>query len=40
MGTCTGLVVYVLCVAGGVPAGDPAILRAIDWNKTHQRQSG
>lgn len=36
----TGLVVYVLRVAGGVPADDPAIRRAIDWIKTHQRQSG
>lgn len=36
----TGLVVYVLRVAGGVPADDPAIRRGIDWIKTHQRQSG
>ncbi len=36
----TGLVVYVLRVAGGVPADDPAIRRAVDWIKTHQRQSG
>jgi len=36
----TGLVVYVLRVAGGVPADDPAIRRGLDWIKTHQRQSG
>ena len=36
----TGLVVYVLRVAGGVPTDAPAIRKAIDWIKTHQRQSG
>jgi squalene-hopene/tetraprenyl-beta-curcumene cyclase len=36
----TGLVVYVLRVAGGVLADDPAIRRGIGWIKSHQRQSG
>lgn len=36
----TGLVVYVLRLAGGVSADAPAIRKAIDWFKTHQRQSG
>lgn len=36
----TGLVVYVLRVAGGIPAEDARIQRAVQWMKTHQRQSG
>ena len=34
------MVAYVLRVAGGVPADDPAIRQAVQWIKTHQRQSG
>jgi squalene-hopene/tetraprenyl-beta-curcumene cyclase len=36
----TGLVVYVLRVAGGVPTDAPAIRNAVEWINTHQRQSG
>ena len=36
----TGLVVYVLRIAGGVPADAPAIRKAVEWIKTHQRQTG
>jgi squalene-hopene/tetraprenyl-beta-curcumene cyclase len=35
----TGLVVYILRQAG-VPASDKAIMRGVDWLKTHQRESG
>ncbi len=35
----TGLVTYVLLKAG-VPAQTPALLRAVEWLKTHQRVSG
>ncbi len=38
-GYATGLVVYVLRQAC-VPAGDPALRRAVDWLQTHQRASG
>jgi squalene-hopene/tetraprenyl-beta-curcumene cyclase len=36
----TGLVVYVLRVAGGVPADDPRIQHALQWIRSHQRRSG
>lgn len=35
----TGLVTYVLLKAG-IPAQSPALRRAVDWLKTHQRVSG
>ena len=35
----TGLVVYVLRQTG-VPANDPALLKAADWLKSNQRESG
>jgi squalene-hopene/tetraprenyl-beta-curcumene cyclase len=38
-GYATGLVVYVLRQAG-IPSSDPALVRGIDWLKTHQRASG
>ncbi|MGE3820513.1 MAG: squalene--hopene cyclase, partial [Isosphaeraceae bacterium] len=38
-GYATGLVVYVLRQTG-VPARDPALKRAVDWLKSHQRTSG
>ena len=36
----TGFCVYVLRVAGKVPADDPRIRRAVTWLLTHQRESG
>jgi squalene-hopene/tetraprenyl-beta-curcumene cyclase len=36
----TGFAVYALRLAGNIGASDPRIRRAVDWIKTHQRQSG
>ncbi len=36
----TGLAVYVLRTAGGVPTDDPRIRRAAAWLKSHQRAGG
>jgi squalene-hopene/tetraprenyl-beta-curcumene cyclase len=36
----TGFAVYVLCRAGGIPADDPRIRKAVGWLTTHQRSSG